>query len=304
MDPQTQQSRRAELYGLLGDLPPRDRPISARTVCVEQRDGYTLERLVLDLNGEEAVPAYFVKPVGAGENLPAVIFSHSHGGYYSLGKDELLHGNSYMPGRPYAEELAARGYAVLCVDHWLFGERHGVAESALFKRWLWRGKCMWGMMVYDSLRAMDYLTSRPEVDSSRIAALGMSMGSTMSWWLSALDERIRVCVDICCLTDFDTLADTPDIDGHGIFYFVPSLLKHFSTTDINALIAPRPHLATAGRYDKLTPLSGLFKVDDALRKAYAEMGAADNWRLDLYDVAHLETPEMRRDILDFLEEHV
>ena len=67
---------------------------------------------------------------------------------------------------------------------------------------LWEGQVMWGMMVYDSLRAIDYLVSRPDVDAARVATLGLSMGSTMAWWVAALDTRIKVCVDICCLTDF------------------------------------------------------------------------------------------------------
>ncbi len=60
----------------------------------------------------------------------------------------------------------------------------------MFKAMLWQGMVLWGMMVYDSYKAVDYLASRPEVDPSRIATLGMSMGSTMAWWLAALDPRI------------------------------------------------------------------------------------------------------------------
>ena len=64
---------------------------------------------------------------------------------------------------------------------------------------------MWGMMVYDSIRALDYLETRPDIDAGRIGTLGLSMGSTMAWWLAALDERVKVCVDLCCLTDFEAL---------------------------------------------------------------------------------------------------
>ena len=52
-------------------------------------------------------------------------------------------------------------------------------------------------MVYDSLKAVDYLLTRPDVDGNRIATLGMSMGSTMAWWVTALEPRVKVCVDIC-----------------------------------------------------------------------------------------------------------
>jgi len=152
------------------------------------------------------------------------------------------------------------------------------------------------------LRAFDYLCTRPDVDASRISALGMSMGSTMSWWLAALDTRVKVCVDICCLTDFASIVDTPALDGHGLYYFVPGLLQHFSTAQINELIAPRAHFALAGARDPLTPLDGLHKVDAALREAY--VAAPENWRLGVYATDHSETPQMRRDVLAFLEAHL
>jgi len=92
-----QQERRAQLYKLLCDLPPRDRKISAEVVNVERKNGFILEKLSLDLNGQQQVPAWFAKPENAKSPMSAVLFSHSHGGKYKLGKDELILGNSYMP---------------------------------------------------------------------------------------------------------------------------------------------------------------------------------------------------------------
>jgi dienelactone hydrolase len=163
---------------------------------------------------------------------------------------------------------------------------------------------MWGMMVFDSLRGADYLAGRAEVDACRLATLGMSMGSTMAWWVAALDERIKVCVDICCLTDFDALIETNHLSGHGIYYYVPSLLKHFTTSQINALIAPRPHLALAGNLDPLTPPAGLDRIDRDLKETYAQAGRPDHWKLFRQDVEHVETPEMRREALAFLRRHL
>ena len=57
---------------------------------------------------------------------------------------------------------------------------------------------LWGMMMFDEFRALDYLANRPEVDANRLGALGMSMGSTKAWWLAALEPRVRVCMDVCC----------------------------------------------------------------------------------------------------------
>ncbi len=297
----TSHSRREELYDLLGDLPARDRSVHATTLSEEDRDGYALERLHLDLNGVEAVPAYFVRPKTVTGRLPTVLYCHSHGGAYGVGKDELVEHRPSFQDPPYAVAFTQRGMAALCFDTWVFGERSGRSESSVFKEMLWRGRVLWGMMVYDSIRAVDYLQTRDDVDGERIGALGMSMGSTMAWWTAALDERVRVCVDICCLTDFQALIDADGLDGHGIYYYVPRLLNHFTAAEINALISPRPHLGLAGNQDSLTPPDGLGRIDGELRGVYAHHGVPERWRLHREDVGHEETSEMRRLALEFLD---
>jgi dienelactone hydrolase len=294
--------RRKELYNLLGDLPARNRPLSAKSLSTETRKGFLLERLVLDLNGFEPVPAYFIAPRSGVRNAPAILFNHWHGGEYKLGKDEMLRPKPGIVS--YAESIAEAGYCALCIDHWLFGERSGRAELDLYKEMIWKGQVLWGMMVYDSLRALDYLVTRPEVDPKRIATLGMSMGSTMAWYVAALDERIKVCVDICCLTDFQALLEAHGLSGHGIYYYVPSLLKHFTTPQINALICPRPHLGLAGNLDKLTPPAGLDRIDRELKAVYAKAGVPDHWKLLRYDVAHEETSDGRRQVMGFLKTYL
>jgi len=298
--PERVDERRRELYGLLGDLPERDRPLHAETIAEEERDGYILEKLLLDLNGIEPVPAYFVRPRNATGRLPVVLYHHAHGGDYLPGKDELLDGRTVLQSPSYAMALTRRGYAALAIDFWLFGERRGRTESEVFKEMLWQGQVLWGMMVYDSLRAVDYLVTRDDVDANRIATCGLSMGSTMAWWLAALDERIKVCIDLCCLTDFQTLVEMRGLDGHGVYYFVPRLLKQFSTADINSLIAPRPHLSLAGVFDRLTPPAGLDRVDTALRRVYADAGAPEAWQLRRSNSGHFETAAMRAQVFAFL----
>lgn len=295
-----QEQQRTQLWSMLGDLPARHRPISARLLWQREEAGYVLERLVLDLNGLESVPAYFARPKGDGP-FPTVLYNHAHGGDYDLGKEEFVRGRSLLQQPPYVEALTAQGYAALCIEHWLFGERRGRTESELFKLMLWRGQVLWGMMVYDSVRALDYLCTRPEVDAGRIATLGLSLGSTMAWWVAALDLRIKVCIDLCCLTDFDALIESRGLDGHGIYYYVPSLLKHFTAAQINALIAPRPHLGLAGNLDPLTPRAGLDRIDAELRRVYAEHGAANAWTMKRYEIGHFETAEMRTEALAYLK---
>lgn len=297
-------ARRNELYALLGDLPDRQRPISAALIATEERDGYLLETLQLDLNSFEPVPAYLVKPKTLQGKAPAVLFNHSHSGDYPMGKRELLEGRSSFQDPPYAKVLTDLGCVGLAIDAWVFGERSHTSEMDMFKAMLWQGHVLWGMMVYDSIRAIDYLVSRPDVDAARIGTLGLSMGSTMAWWLAALDERIAVTVDICCLTEFHTLLRDKGLSGHGIYYYVPNLLKHFTTADINALIAPRAHLSLAGLRDKLTPVEGLDIIDAELKRVYAEHGVPEKWQLLRYDVGHKETPEGRAAIIQFLKEHL
>ncbi len=295
------EARRQQLYGLLGDLPDRRAPLTVEAVAVEEREHYVLEKLLLGLNGRELVPAYFTRPRGACGRLPTILYNHAHGGDYVLGKDELIAGRGGLQRPPYAEALAARGYAALCIDTWVFGERRGRSESSVFKELLWHGQVLWGLMVFDSLRAVDYLVSRPDVDPARLGTLGLSMGSTMAWWTAALDPRLKVCIDLCCLTDFGELIAARGLDGHGLYYYVPSLLKHFTTAQINALIAPRPHLGIAGRYDGLTPARGLQKIDDELRAVYAAAGAPEAWELRIYETGHFETADMRERVLRYLD---
>lgn len=293
--------RREVLYGLLGKLPPRERPIKAERISTEDRGSYLLEKLVLDLNGLEPAPAYFAKPKGVSGRLPTVLFNHSHGGGYSIGKREFTEGREYMSSPAYAQFLTSLGYNALCFDTWMFGERAHRSELETVKHMLWHGRVVWGMMVFDSLKAVDYLVSRSDVDAQRLATVGMSMGSSTAQWVGALDARLKVIVDICCLTDWHTLVEVDGLKHHGIYYYVPDLLEHFTTAQLNALIAPRAHLSLAGTRDALTPAAGLDKVDRALKEVYAAAGHSENWRLSRYDVGHQETAAMREEIRRWLE---
>ena len=108
-------AQRKVLHGLLGDLPDRHRPLASRKIAEEEREGYVLEKLELDLNGLETVPAYFVRPRDARGPVPAILFNHSHGGGYTVGKEEFVAGRSYLQPTPYAKAITARGWAGLSI---------------------------------------------------------------------------------------------------------------------------------------------------------------------------------------------
>lgn len=298
--PDPSAARRDELYRLLGDLPDRHRRVSGRKTAETERDGYVLERWELDLNGFEIVPAYVARPRGVAGRRPAVLFNHSHGGGYTIGKTEFLEGRTYLQPVPYAKELTGQGYVALCIDHWVFGERSHATELDTFKEMLWRGRVLWGHMIYDSLKAVDWLVTRPDVDPARVATLGMSMGSSMAQYLAALDTRITVAVDICCLVEYETLLARHFQAHHGVYMYVPGLLKHFTSAEINGLIAPRAHLSLTGTRDELEPAEGVDIIDRELTRLYAAHGRPDHWKIVRYDVAHQETPEGRAEAIAFL----
>jgi dienelactone hydrolase len=297
----TTAARRKELYSLLGDLPDRKQPISSRLIKTEEREHYFLEYLVLDLNGVEPVPAYFLRPKNATGPFRTVLYNHAHGGGPKIAKRELINGRDCVESPPYGEVLAKLGYASICIDHWNFGDRHCRPETQVFKETLWKGQVLWGMMVYDTLRTLDYLCTRPDVDRARIGTLGLSMGSTMAWWTAALDERIKVCVDLCCMSDFEDLIETKGLDEHSIYYYVPGLLKHFTSIEINELTAPRAHLSLNGNYDPLTPPRGLDRIDRALKKIYSDAGKPEAWKMYRANHGHFETAIIRAEVLKWLE---
>jgi len=130
------------------------------------------------------------------------------------------------------------------------------------------------------------------------------MGATKAWWLAGLDPRVRVTMDVCCLTNYKSLIEANGMSRHGVYYFVPALLKHFDTFQINELIVPRARLSVNGRKDDLTPPAGVEQVRDQLLPLYRTYGKAADCKIELFDCAHEELPEMRREILAFMDQHL
>jgi len=296
-------NRLRQLFALLGE---RSKPetLTAQVVGIEERNGYLLESLMLDLNGLEKVPAYFAKPLDVEGALPTIIFNHSHGGNFDQGKEELLNSSSYLQSPSFVEEITRLGFAVCSIDMWGFNERKGKQESELVKEMLLYGQTLWGMRLYDNISLLDYLETRSDVDSSRLATIGMSMGGLMSWWLAALDERIKVTVDIAGQVHIETLIQKRGLDHHGFYYYVPGFLKHVSTLAVQELIVPRPRLSLAGRDDRLCPIEGAQFLNEQLQKTYANQHVPQNFEGYVLTGGHQETREMRALWTRFLKKHL
>lgn len=307
---------RKTLWKLLGDIPPLFTP----KVTIKKRevkDGYTLERFTFDNGVGDTVFGYILIPDNHKGRRPAILYNHYHGGKYKQGKEEVLTKAFSKLDFATGEELARKGYVVQAIDAYAFGERRfqgpagkkeegGKTESSLFKTFLWEGRTLWGMMVRDDILALNYLVSRPEVDPNRIAAMGMSMGSTRTWWITALDERIKVAVSVACLTRYQNIIAQGKVHAHGIYYYVPNMLKeHIDTESVVGLIAPRPHLTLTGDKDGGSPADGVKIINAFQKHLYKCYEKKQNFRGILYPgVGHTYTPEMWEVTLRWLKKHL
>ena len=286
---------------LLGHLPPRPRAPKIEMLSREDRGEFTVEKFQFDNEAGATVPGYVILPKTK-ERCPALLYCHWHGGQYEIGKEELFQTN-HTPEAP-GPTFAKRGYVVLGIDAYCFGERNGRGpggpdekgrdgELTASKFNLWVGRTLWGMILRDDLMALDYLASRNEVDTNRIGVMGMSMGATRAWWLMALDERIKTGVPICCLTRYQNIIQHELLKAHGIYYYVPGLLNHFDTEAIVGLIAPRSVLFLDGDKDGTSPVDGIHAIENAVRPVYALYGAEKEFESIVYPgQGHIYTPEM------------
>ncbi len=309
---------RTKLNELLGDLPPRP-PVSAfQVISKEDKGTYTLETFQFDNGAGEIVKGYVFIPkqVTPQNKAPAILYCHWHGGQYDIGKQELLQTNAtpVAAGPAFAEA----GYIVFGIDAPCFGERNGQGpdgpqqkgsngEMTAAKFNLWVGRTLWGMMLRDDLTALDYLCSRPEVDARRIGVTGISMGSTRSWWIMALDDRPRAAVCVGCMTRYEELIRAGMLNAHGIYYFVPGMLKHFDTEAVIALAAPRPILFMTGYQDAGSPTDGVRHIGDIVSQIYTLHGAdaASHFENKIYpNVGHVYLPDMWEKTVKWLDRWV
>ena len=305
---------RAQVWELLGKLPPRPKLPRVERLSREEHADYIVEKFQFDNGAGATVPGYVILPKAASGKAPAILYCHWHGGEYDIGKEELFQAR-HTPEAP-GPALAKRGFVVLGIDAYCFGERNGrgpggPAEKGNEGEWsaskfnLWVGRTLWGMILRDDLMALDYLASRPEVDAQRLGVMGMSMGATRAWWLMALDERLRTGVPICCLTRYQNLIERELLKAHGIYYFVPNLLNHFDTEAIVGLIAPRPVLFLDGDQDGTSPVDGIHAIESAVRPLYQLYGKPANFQSVVYaGQGHLYTPAMWERTLGWLDEQL
>jgi dienelactone hydrolase len=296
---------RATLLECLGESPPRPPADQVKVISVDDRGAYTLERFEFHNGVDMVVPGILAIPKERHGAAPVVIGMHGHSGSK----------NDYLPN-PERENslgwiLIRNGYAVAAIDGYFNGERIGKGprgkhddaagqEMTLFKLHLWQGRTLWGMMLRDEQCLLDYLATRPDLDMTRVAATGMSMGCTRAWWLAAIDERVHSIVGVACFTRYTELL--AHRSSHGIYYFVPGLLQHFDTEAIYALVAPRPMLMLSGDQDYNAPPDGVEVLEKKIGAVYQLYGRPDAFRSVLYkNTGHEYLPEMREEMIRWFQ---
>ena len=289
------------LRSLLGIAPGDVRFEESTLVTRHVEDKYHICDIDFFGSHGQKVPGCLLTPLGHGSTGPGLLYCHAHGNDYGVGRRELTEGRSALL-RPYAADLAALGFSVLCLEMPCFGSRQDIKESAAAKACLWEGKSLFGQMLAELSAGIDYLCSMDSVDAERIGVAGFSMGGTHAYWLAALDDRIKACAHACCFCDLACLVAAGQHDGHGNYMTVPGLLAHCSTGALAGMIAPRAQLACVGLCDWSTPQGCFETARGELEDAYSRMDAASMLEFHVEeDAGHEETPEMRKRILAFLE---
>jgi cephalosporin-C deacetylase-like acetyl esterase len=208
--------------------------------------------------------------------------------------------------------LAARGYLVAAIDGRFRGEREkDMPLPKAIEEALRSGKGHPWLIdtVFDMLRTIDYLVTRPDVDPERVGMAGISEGGIETWMAAAADERIRVVAPVIGVTRFQNIVDQAS-GAAGAAYrksfedalqayalqvgekevnervvrkaweqLLPGFMDRFDAINLVPLIAPRPLLILSHEKDEIIPLEGARQVFEAAQKRYSELGAADKIRL-------------------------
>jgi hypothetical protein len=264
---------RARTLELIGGLPDYAGPLNATLTGTSDMGSYVFERVLF-----ESLPGIWVtgnvyRPAAAGR-YPAVLIPSGH---WLDSK-----GSSYRV----AANLAQKGFVVLAYDPLGQGERQqgaGLQTDPSYYDLLMQHLFMGAQSVllgqnfaryriWDGKRALDYLTSRADVDASRIGMTGCSGGGTLTSYIAALDERVKVAAPACSTYTFRTLY------GVGVGDSEQSLHNYLSSgldlPDYILMAAPRPWLIVFTTGDR-TPWTSARYVYDEAQPWYQLYGAGD-----------------------------
>ena len=296
-------AKRRQFIRLLGGFPDHT-DLNPRLLKRQEERDRIVEWITYESEPGEVVPAVMLIPRRHTPPLPVVLCHHQHAGQYDLGKSEVL-GWAGNPQQAYAAELCARGYITLAPDTIGFEERRHPRmpgqhyEHFLAQEYSIKGLTLQGKMIWDVMRAVDYLQSRPEVDPNRIGMIGHSMGAAETWFSMAVEPRIKVGAASCATTTYVAILGAEAIHNPG--FYLPGILKWGDIPDIVSLIAPRPLLILNGEQDLRFPVQGAKDVVARAGMLYRRLGRPDALELFTSPQGHEFTDEMRQRAYHWLD---
>ena len=145
------------------------------------------------------------------------------------------------------------------------------------------GETMVAWRVYDVMRTMDWIETRPEIDAKRVGCMGISGGGTITTFASALEPRIRAAMISGYLNTFrDSVFSIP----HCIDNYVPGILEWCEMYDVAGLIAPRPLFSEAGEKDDIFPVAASRASFERVKKVYEVLGKPDLAEQEIFQGEH------------------
>jgi len=289
-------------------------PLDPEVLGVEDCGDHLREKVVFDSEKYASVIAYVLVPKGLapGQKVPAVLAAHGHG----RGKSDICGATTTDDGAEfvralnydYARQFVRRGYVVIAPDWRGFGERSSPAEWARqgrdpcnvnYMACGYLGYHLLALQIWDGMRCIDYLETRPEVDATRIGVGGLSFGGTMTTYLAALEPRLSVA----CISGYlsTVKGDAMGMRGLGNFcgaQYMPGLLTIGDIPEVAGLIAPKPLVVEMGELDTCFVIDDMRQAFDRLERIYAAAGAADRLVADTHPGAHAWSGRISLDWFD------
>jgi dienelactone hydrolase len=307
-------------------------------------EGVETTRLHWQLPYGPPTEALLLKPEGAAGPLPGVLALHCHSGLLYFGWRKIaddgapvhpvvrsLREGAYG-GRAWANELARRGYVVLCHDVFLWGSRrlcladvparvrwNGVAdpqaeteqevdaynewacayENLVAKGLLSAGTTLPGVVLAEDQAALSVLCAQPEVDPARVACAGLSGGGLRTVYLAGMDQRVRAAMCVGLMTTWrDPIFF--QCDHWTWMMFAPRLSRFLEWVEVLGMAAPAPVLVQNNSEDQLFSLGEMQRADQVLREVYEKAGRAERYRCEFYPGPHKFDARMQAAAFDWL----
>ncbi|CAL9617633.1 hypothetical protein SUDANB105_05764 [Streptomyces sp. enrichment culture] len=284
-------------------------------------DGYTRETVTLSLTRYERVRGALLTPHGTGP-FPAVLLLHDHGAKFDIGKEKLVRpwyddtrlasaqawADRYFSGRFVGDELARRGYVVLCLDALGWGDRGPLAyeqQQALASNLYNLGSSLAGLTAREDARAAAFLAGLDRVDARRVGALGFSMGAYRAWQTAALSDDVAAAASVCWMTGLKEMMvpGNNTLRGQSSYYMLhPGLARQLDIPDVASIAAPRPMLFFHGALDTLFPADGVRAAQDRLRAVWRSRRAEERLVLKTWpDLGHVFVDRMQDEVFAWLD---